>query len=160
MTPTLIHGRARPEGEQVLSERAAARAVDMLRQVVTRGTARQAEVEGYEVAGKTGTADKPRPSGGYYDNKVVANIVTVFPASAPRYVLIVVLDEPNVPGAGRAARTAGTTAAPVAQALIRRLAPLVGLEPDIDEKLPVFEPRFAPRVESSSGDALKVVANQ
>ncbi|WP_374302021.1 peptidoglycan D,D-transpeptidase FtsI family protein [Paracoccus sp. (in: a-proteobacteria)] len=160
VTPTLIHGRTRPEGEQVLSERAAARAVDMLRQVVTRGTAKQAEVEGYEVAGKTGTADKPRPSGGYYDNKVVSTFASVFPASAPRYVMIVTLDEPTVTGPGGESRTAGATAAPVASAIIRRLAPLVGLEPVTDEKLPVIAPRFAPRVEPQPGDELKVVANQ
>ena len=160
MTPTLIHGRTRPEGGQILSERAAARAVDMLRQVVTRGTAKQAEVEGYEVAGKTGTADKPRPSGGYYDNKVVSTFASVFPASAPKYVMIVTLDEPSVTGPGGESRTAGATAAPVASAIIRRLAPLVGLEPVTDENLPVIEPRFAPRVESQPGDELKVVANQ
>jgi len=160
VTPTLIHGRTRLEGEQVLSERAAARAVDMLRQVVTRGTAKQAEVEGYEVAGKTGTADKPRPSGGYYDNKVVSTFASVFPASDPKYVMIVTLDEPSVTGPGGESRTAGATAAPVASAIIRRLAPLVGLEPVTDEKLPVIAPRFAPRVESAPGDELKVVANQ
>ncbi|MFC3631917.1 peptidoglycan D,D-transpeptidase FtsI family protein [Paracoccus angustae] len=160
VTPTLIHGRTRLEGEQVLSERAAARAVDMLRQVVTRGTAKQAEVEGYEVAGKTGTADKPRPSGGYYDNKVVSTFASVFPASDPKYVMIVTLDEPSVTGPGGESRTAGATAAPVASAIIRRLAPLVGLEPVTDENLPVIAPRFAPRVESAPGDELKVVANQ
>jgi cell division protein FtsI (penicillin-binding protein 3) len=160
VTPTLIHGRTRPEGARILSERAAARAVDMLRQVVTRGTAKQAEVEGYEVAGKTGTADKPRPSGGYYDNKVVSTFASVFPASAPKYVMIVTLDEPSVTGPGGESRTAGATAAPVASAIIRRLAPLVGLEPATDENLPVIEPRFAPRVESQPGDELKVVAKQ
>ncbi|MTE00848.1 penicillin-binding protein 2 [Paracoccus sp. YIM 132242] len=160
VTPTLIHGRTRPQGERILSERAAARAVDMLRQVVTRGTAKQAEVEGYEVAGKTGTADKPRPSGGYYDNKVVSTFASVFPASAPKYVMIVTLDEPSVTGPGGESRTAGATAAPVASAIIRRLAPLVGLEPVTDENLPVIAPRFAPRVESQPGDELKVSANQ
>jgi len=90
----------------------------------------------------------------------VANFASVFPASAPKYVLIVALDEPSVTGPGGETRTAGTTAAPVAGAMIRRLAPLVGLEPATDENLPVFEPRFAPRVESQPGDELKVVANQ
>lgn len=160
VTPTLIHGRTRPEGAQILSSRAADRAVDMLRQVVTRGTAKQAEVEGYEVAGKTGTADKPRPSGGYYDNKVVSTFASVFPASAPKYVMIVTLDEPSVTGPGGESRTAGSTAAPVASAIIRRLAPLVGLEPVTDENLPVFEPRFEARVEPQPGDELRVVANQ
>ncbi|MBO9455629.1 penicillin-binding protein 2 [Paracoccus sp. R12_1] len=161
VTPTLVHGRQRPEGEQVLSPRAAELAVGMLRQVVTRGTARQAEVEGYEIAGKTGTADKPRPSGGYYKNKVVATFASVFPASDPEYVMIVTLDEPSVSTAGGGeSRTAGMTAVPVAAELVRRLAPLVGLKARTDEKLPIVAARFQPRVEPSPGDGIKLVSNK
>ena len=161
VTPTLIHGRQRPEGEQVLSPRAAAMSVDMLRQVVTRGTARQAEVPGYEVAGKTGTADKPRSSGGYYKNKVIATFASVFPASDPKYVLIVALDEPTAQiGNGQESRTAGYTAVPVAAELIRRVGPLLGLEPVTDENLPTIAARFEPRVEPVQGPEIKLVANQ
>ncbi|WP_265501378.1 peptidoglycan D,D-transpeptidase FtsI family protein [Paracoccus beibuensis] len=160
VTPTLVHGRQRPEGEQVLSPRAAAMAVDMLRQVVTRGTARQANVEGYEVAGKTGTADKPRASGGYYKNKVIATFASVFPASDPEYVLIVALDEPSVETAAGESRAAGYTAVPVAAEVIRRVAPLLGLEPATDEILPTIAARFAPRVEPGEAAEIKLVANQ
>lgn len=160
VTPTLVHGRQRPEGEQVLSPRAAAMSVDMLRQVVTRGTARGADVPGYEVAGKTGTADKPRASGGYYKNKVIATFASVFPASDPEYVLIVALDEPSTQTAGGESRTAGTTAVPVAAEVIRRIAPLLGLEPNTDENLPSIAPRFEPRVEPGEPGEIKLVANQ
>ncbi|MGR3198551.1 MAG: peptidoglycan D,D-transpeptidase FtsI family protein [Paracoccus sp. (in: a-proteobacteria)] len=160
VTPTLVHGRQRPEGEQVLSPRAAAMAVDMLRQVVTRGTARQANVEGYEVAGKTGTADKPRASGGYYKNKVIATFASVFPASDPKYVLIVALDEPSVETAAGESRTAGYTAVPVAAEVIRRVAPLLGLKPATDEILPTIAARFEPRVEPGKAAEIKLVANQ
>ncbi|SCY85895.1 peptidoglycan D,D-transpeptidase FtsI family protein [Paracoccus tibetensis] len=161
VTPTLVHGRQRPEGEQVLSPRAAAMSVDMLRQVVTRGTARGADVPGYEVAGKTGTADKPRASGGYYKNKVIATFASVFPASDPEYVLIVALDEPSTQTAGGGeSRTAGTTAVPVAAEVIRRIAPLLGLEPKTDENLPSIAPRFEPRVEPGEPGEIKLVANQ
>lgn len=160
VTPTLVHGRQRPEGEQVLSPRAAAMSVDMLRQVVTRGTARGADVPGYEVAGKTGTADKPRASGGYYKNKVIATFASVFPASDPEYVLIVALDEPSTQTAGGESRTAGTTAVPVAAEVIRRIAPLLGLEPKTDENLPSIAPRFEPRVEPGEPGEIKLVANQ
>lgn len=158
VTPTLIHSRTRPAGEQILSPRAAAMGVDMLRQVVTRGTAKQAEVEGYEVAGKTGTADKPRPSGGYYEDKVVSTFASVFPASAPKYVLIVTLDEPSVTGPGGESRTAGDTAAPLAAAIIRRVAPLVGLEPVTGVSLPVIAPRFQPRVEAPAVPGIERIA--
>lgn len=140
--PTLVHGRGEQNGEQVLSPEAAKTAVELLRGVVTRGSGRSSNVEGYEIAGKTGTADKPRPSGGYYRNKVVATFASVFPASHPEYVLIVTLDEPSVGTAGGGeARTAGLTATPVAAEVIRRVAPLLGLRPITEAQLPVVEPR-------------------
>lgn len=160
VTPTLVHGRKRPEGEQVLSTRAAEMAVSMLRQVVTRGTARRAEVEGYEIAGKTGTADKPRPSGGYYDNKVVATFASVFPASNPKYALVLSLDEPSVSTGGGESRTAGMTAVPVAAELVRRLAPLLGLEAKSDVTLPRIAPKVMAHVEQGATDAVKLVSNK
>lgn len=160
VTATLVHDRKRPEGEQVLSTRAADMAVSMLRQVVTRGTARRAEVEGYEIAGKTGTADKPRPSGGYYENKVVATFASVFPASNPKYSLVVSLDEPSVAVGGGESRTAGMTAVPVAAELVRRLAPLLGLEAKTETDLPRITPRVASRVEPGSNDAVKIVSKE
>lgn len=160
VTPTLVHGRKRPAGEQVLSTRAAEMAVSMLRQVVTRGTARRAEVEGYEIAGKTGTADKPRPSGGYYDNKVVATFASVFPSSNPKYSLVVSLDEPSVSTGGSNSRTAGMTAVPVAAELVRRLAPLLGLEAKSDVTLPSIAPKAIAHVEQGATDAVKLVSNK
>ncbi|HBZ43932.1 MAG TPA: cell division protein FtsI, partial [Maritimibacter sp.] len=80
VTPTLIHKGPVPPGPRVVSERTSAVARDMLRQVVARGTASFGEVEGYAVGGKTGTADKPKPRGGYYDEKVIATFASIFPA--------------------------------------------------------------------------------
>lgn len=159
VTPTLVHERKRPEGEQVLSPRAAEMAISMLRQVVTRGTASRAEVEGYEVAGKTGTADKPRPSGGYYEDRVVATFASVFPASDPEYAMVISLDEPSIGTGSGESRTAGMTAVPVAAALVSRLAPLLGLEAKTENKLPIIEPRVTARVEPGSDDAVKLVSN-
>ena len=150
--PTLVHGRSARASEQVLSPAAAKTAMALLRQVVTRGTARSSEVAGYEVAGKTGTADKPRPTGGYYKNKVVATFASAFPASDPQYVLVLTLDEPSVTRAGGVeSRTAGSTAAPVAGELIRRVAPLLGLRPMTESQLPT--------VERPLPDELKLVSN-
>lgn len=130
VTPTLVHRDTHPEGEAIVSPPVAAMAVEMLRQVVVRGTAKGAEVEGYRVAGKTGTADKPRPSGGYYDDKVIATFASVFPANDPKYVLVVSLDEPTGTLGGGESRVAGATAVPVAAEVIRRTAPLLGLRPE------------------------------
>ncbi|MFD1882327.1 peptidoglycan D,D-transpeptidase FtsI family protein [Paracoccus pacificus] len=139
--PTLVNNRNRPPGPQVISPAAAQTALALLRQVVTRGTARQAEVPGYAVAGKTGTADKAKPTGGYYENKVISTFASVFPVNDPKYVLVVTLDEPSETSGAVARRTAGMTAVPVAAEMVRRLSPLVGLRP-IDAELPTVEPRF------------------
>jgi cell division protein FtsI (penicillin-binding protein 3) len=131
--PTLIHSdQPRPLGPSVMRPETAQAAVSMMRQVVTRGTASFGEVPGYEVAGKTGTADKPRPTGGYYDDKVIATFASVFPASNPRYALVVTLDEPVETSGTEPRRTAGWTAVPVAAEMIRRVAPLLGIRPIIE----------------------------
>ena len=68
---------------------------EILRQVVVRGTAKAADVKGYEVGGKTGTADKPNAAGGYSRDKTISTFAAFFPASAPKYVLVIGLDEPT-----------------------------------------------------------------
>jgi len=130
--PTLLAGGRPATGERVVSEATSAKARAMLRQVVVRGTASFGEVPGYAVGGKTGTADKPNPEGGYYDDKVIATFASVFPAHDPKYVLVVTLDEPEETSGPRPRRTAGWTAVPVAAEIIRRAAPLLGLRPEIE----------------------------
>ncbi|MFC6686771.1 peptidoglycan D,D-transpeptidase FtsI family protein [Jhaorihella thermophila] len=134
VSPTILKQTEPQLGPRVMSERTAAAARAMLRQVVAGedGTASFAEVPGYEVAGKTGTADKPNPKGGYYKDKVIATFASMFPASDPKYVLVVTLDEPSIHAAGRVRRSAGWTAAPVAAELIARVAPLLGLRPRVE----------------------------
>jgi cell division protein FtsI (penicillin-binding protein 3) len=105
----------------------------MLRETVTRGTASLAEVQGYAVGGKTGTADKPkRAGGGYYKDKVVATFAAAFPMSDPKYILVVSLDEPVETSGTEPRRTAGWTAVPVGAEIIRRAAPLLGLRPELE----------------------------
>ncbi len=132
VTPTLLKRSAPVTGPRVVSEQTSAIARDLLRKVVTEGTASFGEVAGYQVAGKTGTADKPKPGGGYYEDKVIAVFSAVFPASEPRYVLVVALDEAVETSGEEPRRTAGWTAVPVAAEVIRRTAPLLGLPPIIE----------------------------
>ncbi|MEM7506304.1 MAG: penicillin-binding protein 2 [Pseudomonadota bacterium] len=124
--PTLIKG-GQETGEQVFSPRTSAQMMRMLRETVYRGTALRADIPGYEVGGKTGTAEKFRPEGGYYHDRVLATFAGVFPTSDPAYVLLVALDEPTDPESGK--REASRTAVPVAGEVIRRVAPLLGLRP-------------------------------
>jgi cell division protein FtsI (penicillin-binding protein 3) len=132
--PTLLKKTKAERGPRVMSARAAADARMMLRRVVTDGTASFAEVPGYHLAGKTGTADKPKPRGGYYDDKVIATFASIFPITDPRYVLIVTLDEPVETSGDKPRRTAGWTAVPVAAEMVRRIAPLLGLRPTVEPR--------------------------
>ncbi|MCR8725218.1 peptidoglycan D,D-transpeptidase FtsI family protein [Frigidibacter sp. ROC022] len=131
--PTLLKRKSVEKGPRIVSEKTSATMRSMLREVVTRGTASFGDVPGYAVGGKTGTADKPKENGGgYYDDRVVATFASVFPVNDPRYVLVVTLDEPSTYIAGETRRTAGWTAVPVAAEMIRRIAPLLGLRPEIE----------------------------
>lgn len=133
VTPTLLHDKGRAPGERVISEQTANAMLKMLREVVSHGTASLGEVPGYAVGGKTGTADKPRTNGkGYEKDKVIATFASVFPAHDPKYVLVVALDEPVETSGEEPRRTAGWTAVPVAAEIIRRIAPLLGLRPEIE----------------------------
>ncbi len=137
VVPTLVHRDGPIEtGPRIVSATTSAQTRAMLRAVVTRGTASFGEVPGYQVAGKTGTADKPDPHGGYYDDKVIATFASVFPANDPRYVLVVTLDEPEETSGSEPRRTAGWTAVPVAAEVIRRVGPLLGLKPEIEPLTP------------------------
>ena len=137
VTPTLVRGAPVQRGVRVVSEETSAIARQMLREVVTRGTASFGEVPGYAVGGKTGTADKPKArGGGYYDDKVIATFASIFPAHDPRYVLVVTLDEPVETSGREPRRTAGWTVVPVAAEMIRRVAPLLGLKPEIEPLAP------------------------
>lgn len=100
----------------------------LMRFAVRQGTGKNAEVKGYPVGGKTGTAEKPGRSG-YRDKAVIASFVAAFPIDDPRYVVLAVLDEPNGNKKTRGYATGGWVAAPVVRTIIERMAPMVGLQP-------------------------------
>jgi len=131
--PTLLR-RAEPQrGERLVSPETSRAVRAMLRDVVTSGTASFGEVPGYRVGGKTGTADKPLPDGrGYDTSKNLTTFAAVFPADAPKYVLVVTFDEPVETSGEEPRRTAGWTAVPVAAEIIRRTAPLLGVRPSVE----------------------------
>jgi cell division protein FtsI (penicillin-binding protein 3) len=130
--PTLLRRDEPQQGPRVISEATSAVMRGLMRAVVTEGTASFGEVEGYAVGGKTGTADMPRPTGGYYDDRNLVTFAAAFPMHDPRYVLITTLQEPVETSGSEPRRTAGWTAVPVAAEIIRRTAPLLGLRPEIE----------------------------
>ena len=132
--PTLLmssnQNEAPEKGERIISEQTSLYVRDILQAIVTEGTGRRAQVEGYAIGGKTGTADKPNLGGrGYQRDKVISTFAAVFPVDNPQYVLVVSLDEPTTYINKQAFRSAGLTAAPVAGKVIERIAPLLGLQP-------------------------------
>jgi cell division protein FtsI (penicillin-binding protein 3) len=115
---------------QVMSPQTTRAIMAMMRDTVVRGTGGNADAPGYEVAGKTGTAEKPGPDG-YDPDRNVTSFAAVFPASRPQFVVLIVLDEAQ-PRTGDA-RTAAYTAASIAGRVIERAAPLLDVQPVIGE---------------------------
>lgn len=102
----------------------------MLRDAVTRGTGRSADVPGYRIAGKTGTAEK-LVNGQYSQTANVTSFAALFPFDAPRYVVVIVMDEPQ--GETRYRATAAWNAAPTAGRVIERIAPLLEVSPYFED---------------------------
>lgn len=95
------------------------------------GTARKANVKGYYVGGKTGTAEKVI-NGRYAKKKVLTAFTAIFPADAPKYQLLVMLDEPQALKETFGFITSGWNAVPTGGKVIARIAPLLGIEPRFD----------------------------
>ncbi len=103
----------------------------LMRLNVEQGTARKADVPGYYIGGKTGTADKV-VNGRYSKTKVLTDFMAVLPADQPRYLLLVMLDEPKALPETHGFTTSGWNAVPVGGAVVARIAPLLGIEPRMD----------------------------
>lgn len=113
---------------RVLSAATAHKMRQLLRLTVTHGTGGKAAVEGYVVGGKTGTSEKATAQG--YDHKrLLSSFVGVFPAHAPRYAIVTILDEPNGIKETYGYATGGWTAAPVAAQVIADMGRILGIMP-------------------------------
>ena len=117
------------KGRRVFSEETSYKMRALLRLVVTKGTGSKADAPGYRVGGKTGTADKVAGRG-YSTSRVVTNFAGVFPIDEPRYVIVVMLDEPQATAESMGFRYAGWNVAPVVSKTVSRIAPMLGVRPD------------------------------
>ncbi len=132
--PTLLAqepGAVAP-GTRVISERTSDTMRRLMRLVVTDGSGKSADIPGYFVGGKTGTALKTGPNGGYLQNKRIAAFVGAFPMNAPRYAIYVMVDEPKPNASSHGFATAGWVAAPAAGMVIRSVAPILGMVPETE----------------------------
>ena len=118
-----------PAGRRVFSERTSLELRRLLRLVVTKGTGRKADVPGYRVGGKTGTAEKIE-NGRYVHGQNVVNFAAAFPMDAPRYVVVAMIDDPRGSKSTYGFRTAGMVVAPAINNIIRRIAPPLGVVPE------------------------------
>ena len=124
------------KGRQVITPETSATVRKLLRVIVTDGTGKIANVPGYRVGGKTGTAEKPG-AGGYNKHVNVSTFVGVFPMDAPRYVVIAMLDSPKGSATSFGQTTAAYTAAPVVAKVIARTGPMLGVYPDQSVEAPI-----------------------
>ncbi|HSV29233.1 MAG TPA: penicillin-binding protein 2, partial [Candidatus Omnitrophota bacterium] len=113
-------------GERVLKQKTSDSVRNLMRMVVTEGTGKKADVPGYEVGGKTGTAEKA-VNGSYRKKAVLSSFVAAFPMDNPRYVVLTMIDEPQGTKETYGFITAGWTAAPTAGRIIAQIAPMMGV---------------------------------
>ena len=137
--PTLLrrHPSEIPVETRIFSEETTRAVRSMMRLVVKHpdGTGNYAEAKGYMVGGKTGTSEKINPDGGYFEDRNIASFAATFPVHEPRYVLVVMVDEPKPQKFSYGYATGGWVAAPAAKRIIEHAAPLLGLHP-VDENSP------------------------
>ncbi len=123
-----------PVGQRIIAAETSVSVRHMMRAVVASGTGRQANVPGYQVLGKTGSAEQPN-AGGYNEDLLLTSFLGGFPSSAPRYAMLVMLDDPQGIDETYGFNLAGWNAAPAAADIVRRIAPLLGVAPRFDTPL-------------------------
>lgn len=129
--PTFLRrseARALFSAQQVISSETSAKMRSLMRLNVTEGTAKKADVPGYRVGGKTGTAEKATRYG-YSKNKLLTSFMGTFPTDAPRYAVYVMLDEPQGIKETHGYATSGWNAAPLTARIVKRIAPMLGVLP-------------------------------
>ena len=135
VTPTYFQERANSAttGDRVISVETSRSLSTMLRRNVAEreGTGKRADVPGFRVGGKTGTAEMPG-RGGYQEKSVVSSFLAAFPMDEPKYLVMVMIFEPKGNDASAGEVLAGRNAAPTAGAIITRIAPLLGVKPAND----------------------------
>jgi cell division protein FtsI (penicillin-binding protein 3) len=124
----------RVAGERVISQRTSEQMRRLMRLVVDKGTAKSANVPGYLVGGKTGTAEKI-VNGAYKKDARISSFVGAFPMNSPKFLVYMMLDEPKGNKSTYGYATAGWVVAPSIQRIVQRIAALYGIEP-VDETAP------------------------
>lgn len=133
---TLVKGGndEKPKGERVISDKTSSLMRRLMRLVVEYGTGKQADVPGYRVGGKTGTAEKVKETGGYSRHANLTVFISTFPVDAPKYAVLVIFDEPKGGKETHGFVTAGWNSAPIAGDIIGRIGPMYNVKPVFEMK--------------------------
>ncbi len=130
VSPKLIKSNEIVQNQvRVISEETSDKMRKLLRLVVTKGTGKNADVKGYSVGGKTGTAEKS-VNGRYDRKKLISSFVGAFPMDNPKYVLMVMVDEPKPNKNSYGYATAGWVAAPAVARIVTSMASILGIPAD------------------------------
>ncbi|MDC0427634.1 penicillin-binding protein 2, partial [Candidatus Pelagibacter sp.] len=135
--PTLIKKETDVYKKTIITKATSQKINSILRKIVVTGTAKLANVDGYEIGGKTGTANKT--INGVYTNKKINTFASVFPISKPQFVFVVLIDEPQINNSyiyeyrdgsgfklkGAPRNTAGWTSVEVAGKIIEKIGPIL-----------------------------------
>lgn len=136
--PTLVMDKAlsdrAPQNIRVVSEQTSHRIRQLMRLVVSDGTGGKAEVPGYNVGGKTGTADK-NEGGRYTKDKRRSSFLAFFPSEAPKYAVYIMIDEPKGIKETHGFATAGWVAAPPVGKVIESIVAIEGIKPQQNDEL-------------------------
>ncbi|MBC1219181.1 penicillin-binding protein 2 [Nostoc sp. UCD121] len=135
VTPHVVRGLIDTKGQmhdsptrnisrQIFSAATAQKVVEMMETVVEEGSGKASQIPGYRIAGKTGTAQKASPNGGYIKGARMTSFVAILPVESPRYVVFALVDEPK----GESAY-GSTVAAPIVKSVIEALIPLEEIPP-------------------------------
>ena len=139
-SPSLVKRTAASDpGRRVIQAKTSVMMRQLLRLNAVEGTGKNADVPGYEVGGKTGTAEKPS-RGGYRQKALISSFVGAFPMNDPKFVILVSIDEPKGTKDTHGYATAGWVAAPSVKVIIEGMASLYGILPgDLKQGLPPIE---------------------
>ena len=137
INPTLLIPTSINNSKRIFSKQTSMKMKSIMRLVVSNkyGTAKQAEAPGYLVGGKTGTAEKISKSGGYLKKQNIVAFTAGFPMNNPRFVITVMIDNPKGQKSSFWRRTAGWVAAPVVSEIVTRIAPILGIKPEMNESV-------------------------
>ncbi len=130
-SPTLVNENNERDSKRIISKQTSLDMRKLLRNVVIEGSGKNANIPGYEVAGKTGTANKI-VDGKYIKGKNVTSFVAAFPASNPKYSLMVIIDDPKPLKETYGFVTSGWNACPTGGKIISRVAPQLNVRPNFD----------------------------